>query len=108
MRGASQSCEMPRHRKGTDYCSRSIPIFNRHPELELPGWSTLADTRTFVILLHDNISPRAGDDGLDLSLLVRGHTKFVESLLEIIEKCFPFRRCDPEMLVRFLHGTTRI
>jgi hypothetical protein len=36
------------------------------------------------------------------------YIEFVENLLEIIEKGFPFGRCDPEMLVRVLHGTTGI
>src|SRR5262245_9334035 len=44
----------------------------------------------------------------DLCLLGCGHSELVESLLEIVEKGLPFGSCDPEMLVRVLHRTTRV
>src|SRR5262249_16780260 len=56
----------------------------------------------------DDISPCADDYGLDLCLLGCGHSELVESLLEIVEKGLPFGSCDPEMLVRVLHRTTRV
>src|SRR5262249_4867486 len=58
--------------------------------------------------LDDDISPCAGDYGLDLCLLGCGNSKLVESLLEIVKKGLPFGSCNPEMLVRLLHRASRI
>jgi len=54
--------------------------------------------------LNDDISPSAGDYGLDLRLLGRGHCELVKGLLKIVEKCLPLCRRYHEMLVRLLHG----
>jgi len=58
--------------------------------------------------LDDDISPCAGDYGLDLCPFGLGHSEFVKSLLEIVEKGFPLRCSDHEMLVRVLHGTAGV
>jgi hypothetical protein len=56
--------------------------------------------------LNDDISPSAGDYGLDLRLLGRrGHCELVKGLLKIVEKGLPLCRRYHEMLVRLLHGT---
>src|SRR5262245_16514045 len=58
--------------------------------------------------LDDDISPRARDYGLDLCLLGLGHSEFVKSLLEIVEKGLPLGCSDHKMLVRVLHGTASV
>src|SRR6516165_2152990 len=58
--------------------------------------------------LNDDVSPSAGDYGLDLRLLGLRHGKLVKCLLEIVEKGLPLRRRYHEMLVRFLHRATGV
>src|SRR5712671_1654808 len=54
--------------------------------------------------LDDDVSPSAGNYGLDLRLLGRRHSELVERLLEIVEKSIPLRRRDHKVLVRVPHG----
>ena len=56
----------------------------------------------------DDISPCAGDYGLDLCLLDLGHGELVKGLLEIVEKGLPLGRSDHQMLVRVLHARHRL
>ena len=58
--------------------------------------------------LDDDISPCAGDYGLDLCLFGLGHSELVKGLLEIVEKGLPLGRSDHQILVRVLHGTAGV
>jgi hypothetical protein len=58
--------------------------------------------------LDDDVSPCAGDYGLDLRLLRLGHGELVKGLLQVVEKGLPLGRSDHQMLVHFLHGTAGI
>ena len=64
--------------------------------------------QTGHVPLDDDISPCAGDYGLDLCLFGLGHSKLVKGLLEIVEKCLPLGRSNHQMLVRVLHGTAGV
>src|SRR5262249_42526412 len=58
--------------------------------------------------LNDDISPSAGDDGLDFRLFPLGHRELIKRLLQIIKKSFPLCRRYHEMLVGLLHRTARV
>src|SRR4029077_620793 len=55
-----------------------------------------------------NIGSCAGNDSFDLGLFGLGHSELVKSLLEIVEKGFPFYRRDHQMLVGVLHRAARV
>src|SRR5260370_1253558 len=64
--------------------------------------------QTGHVPLDDDISPCAGDYGLDLCLFGLGHGKLVKGLLEIVEKGLPLGRSNHQILVRVLHGTAGV
>ena len=86
----------------------SCPLYpQKRTLIERVGMSALCQKRVRRPL-NDDVSPSAGDYGLDLRLLGLRHGKLVKCLLEIVEKCLLLCRCYHEMLVRFFHGATGV